>query len=699
MIPCALPGTLRPASPPLRHYRPAEIHEALPPVPAGGLWLDLGTGNPAYIRELVEAGCRVIAINLNPFTHLALDLTLQPLAPSALHAALSHLLDRPKGGQPLGRYLRSLYETRCPQCGRVGQAQVFFWEREGSAPVRKRVQCAQCGLVEGPTDEEDARSAQRFSPGTGLAYHLALRRVTSQAPEQAEAVKELLALYPPRLLHVLMDLLPRALALPGEEERRAARALLVELCDRSTRLWAEVPPASPPRSFHLPAQWVEVNPEQALLQARAELLATATGPSLPPAPSLAALLSQEGAGYVALNWPLRHLRSLLPSGLVSGVLVHPPVPDALHWALSALWHCWLWDEPAPAALLAFLDRRRLDWEWSRRALALALRHGRDFLQPTAPVLLHTSGLHLPALATALAAAAEAGLRPQAWGLSSAGARLLLGDAALVPVTAALTVESVLQARRQPTPAGVALACTLMHQEKEAPRVLRQWPKTEGLLVPKVAAGDAPPLCEAVELASWELLRAQASWTPRALRAALYARFPGPLTPEPELVEACLQAYTQARADGTLTLRPEDAPDTRTFEIQQCRNDLAELGQRLGFTPGFAEGWDVLWEEETGPRYAFRVVTHAVLTPVLALSAPAGCRRMLVLPGSRAPLLAWRLKQDAALKTRLEREGWRLVKFRLLRLMVEEVRSRAELEAYWDLDPLLEQDTAQLRLLA
>ncbi len=698
MIDCALPGTLRPASPPLRHYRPAEIHEALPPVPAGGLWLDLGTGNPAYIRELVEAGCRVIAINLNPFTHLALELALQPLAPSALHAALSHLLDRPKGDQPLGRYLRSLYQSRCPQCGRMGQAQVFFWERESAVPVRKRVQCDKCGLSEGPTDEEDARAAQRFPPGSGLAHHLALRRVTSQAPDQAETARELLALYPPRLLHVLMELLPRALALPREEERRAARALLVELCDRSTRLWADVPPASPPRSFHLPAQWVEVNPEQALLQARAELLATATGPALPPAPSLEALLSQREAGYVALNWPLRSLRPLLAPGVLSGILVHPPVPDALHWALSALWRCWLWDEPAPPALLAFLDRRRLDWEWSRRALALALRHARDFLQPQAPVLLHTSGLHLPALATALAAAAEAGLKPLAWGISNAGARLLLGDAALAPVTEALTVEGVVQARRQPTPAGVALACTLIHQEKEAPRVLRQLPKTEGLLVPKTV-GDAPPLCEAVELASWELLHAQASWTPRSLRAALYARFPGPLTPEPELVEACLQAYAQTCADGTLTLRAEDVPSARALEVRQCRAALAELGQRLGFGLGFAEGWDVLWEEEAAPRYAFRVVVHATLTPALALSAPAGCRRMLVLPGSRAPILAWRLKQDAALKAQLEREGWRLIKFRLLRLMVEEVHSHAELEAYWGLDPLLEQDTAQLRLLA
>ncbi len=694
---CALPGTLRPATPPLRHYRPAEVHAALPPLPGGGLWLDVGTGNPAYIRELVQAGCRVIAVNLNPFTHFALDLALRPLSSLTIHTALSQLLDRPKAGQPLVYHLRALYQSGCPQCGKPGQVQVFFWERQEKVPRRKRVQCPACGLVEGPTDEADARAAERFALGIGPAYHLALHRATRLAPEQTDAIKALVALYPPRVLSVLMDLLPRVMSLPNEEERRAARALLVEVCDRSTSLWADVPPAAPPRSFHIPAQWVEVNPEVLLLQARAELLGTANGATLQPAPTLEALLASSEPGYVLLNWPLRQLRSRLTPGSLQGVVIHPPVSEALHWALSALWRCWLWDEAAPPALLAFLDRRRLDGEWARRALGLALRHVRDFLQPGAPVLLHTAGLHLPSLATAIAAAAEADLGIQVWGVSSAGARLRLGDAAQAPVADALTVESVVQARGQPTAAEVALACTLFHQKKEALRALRQAPKAEGLLTPTRSDASAPPLCERVELALWELLQERESWAAQALRAALYARFSGPLTPEPELVELCLQAYTQTRADGTLSLRAEDRAQARAFEVQQCCEGLAHLGQRLGFEVATAPGWDGVWLEEGAPRYAFRVALHATLTPVLAQTVPPGCRGVLVLPGSRAPVLAWRLARDTALKARLDR-GWIVVKFRLLRRMLEELQTRVELDAYWGLDPLVEQDRAQLRLL-
>ncbi len=732
----ALPGTLRPAAPPLGHYRPAEIHEALACVPGGGLWLDVGTGNPAYVRELVSAGCRVIAVNLNPFTHLALQHALHPLPEAAINAALAHLLDRPKGDRPLVHHIRDLYRSRCPRCGRVGVAQRFLWEREGDGPVRKQVRCALCGLSEGETDAEDAQALQRFK-SSSPAYHLALRRATLQAPEQEPALRELLALYAPRVLSVLMDLIPRIITLRDETERLAARALLVTLCDRSTRLWNE----TPPRSFHLPAQWLEINPETLLLEARQELLQATTADIGAPQPSLEALLATSAPGYLLLNWPLRKLRPLLAPGALDGILVHPPVPNALYWALSALWHCWLWDEPAPAGLLTFLDRRRMDWEWSRRALALTLRSLRPYLRPGGLWLLHTPGLNLPALAAGVAAAADAGLNTLAWSVTAAGARLTLGvaggadvgdagaegggaergervgagkgrsappsrglEGALAAGAEARDVESVLRARGQPTAADVAQACTLISQKEQAPRLLRAarpsgpWVESpEKRLSLTEGHEAAPPLCERVEAELLALLRAPSSWTPAALRAALYARFPGVLTPEPELVEACIAAYAEPDAEGRLRLRAEDQPSLREAEVRQCRGWLAALGERLGFHLGFAPGWDVLWEE-SAPRYAFRVVISAALSEVMALSAPPGCRRVLVMPGSRAALLAWRFAQDTALRARMEREGWVVVKFRLLRRMVEELQTRAALESYVGLDPLMERDGSQLRLL-
>lgn len=728
MIWVALPGTLRPAAPPLGHYRPVEIHGALTDVPGGGLWLDVGTGNPAYVRELVAAGCRVLAVNLNPFTHLALRHALHPFPESTIHAALAHLLDRPKGERPLVHYFRDLYRSRCPRCGRMGMAQQFIWERESDVPVRKQVRCEGCGTVEDATDAEDARVLERFRSTGGPAYHLALTRAALQAPEQETALRELLALYAPRVLSVLMDLVPRVGALRGEE-RDAARALLVTLCDRSTRLWGE----SPPRSFHPPAQWVEPNPETLLLQARAELLAASGGSVGEPAPSLEALLATETPGYVLLNWPLRKLRPLLAPASLDGIIVHPPMPNAVYWALSALWRCWLWDEAPPAGLLPFLERRRMDWEWSRRALALTLRSLRPYLRDHGLFLLHTPGLQLPALAAGVAAAADAGLTPVAWSVTHAGMRLVLGEGGRATASAwvggvgvspamaggaapsgrkgeatsavrleALLVE-VLRARGQPTTEEVAQACALVPQKDYAPRLLRE-PRGEGpwvvltnkrLDLPADVMRE-PPLCEQVEMAVATLLREQPRWKPAALRTAVYTRFAGALSPEPELVEACLAAYTEPEAGGMVCLRAEDRPAVRAAEVRRCRGWLATLGERLGFRLGFAPGWDVVWEDEA-PRYAFRVVSEAALSPVLGAPVAAGCRRVLVLPGSRAAILAWRLAQDPLLQARLQQERWVFVKYRLLRRMAEELRLRAELEAYFGLDPVVEQDVAQLGL--
>ena len=50
-----------------------------------------------------------------------------------------------KGDEHLETHLRSLYLTRCQQCGREIQAEAFLWRKDEDAPYGRLYECPECG--------------------------------------------------------------------------------------------------------------------------------------------------------------------------------------------------------------------------------------------------------------------------------------------------------------------------------------------------------------------------------------------------------------------------------------------------------------------------------------------------------------------------------------------------------------------------
>jgi hypothetical protein len=147
-----------------------------------------------------------------------------------------------------------------------------------------------------------------------------------------------------------------------------------------------------------------------------------------------------------------------------------------------------------------------------------------------------------------------------------------------------------------------------------------------------------------------------------------------------------------------------------------------LGRRLGFEvvlgkPEAGE-WAVRWLDEAGHApYVFAVRTSAVLgdllfgTPSLAPSLQADGKDgetiddrptpCLALPGGRAVLVGYKLSHDPRMRQQVQRHGWRFLKFRHLRHLVQEVEARKldryAFQAALGLDPIVEQEEAQLSL--
>ena len=193
-----------------------------------------------------------------------------------------------------------------------------------------------------------------------------------------------------------------------------------------------------------------------------------------------------------------------------------------------------------------------------------------------------------------------------------------------------------------------------------------------------------------------------------LQESLFESFPGLFTPDDDLLQACLESYGELGLDNNTSwqLRDQDQPVQRRQDLIDVREMLAKIGERLGLRVRerqtdtqqvrTAVGWLDAFDR---PLYWFYPVASAVLSDVLLKGEQVGGEKVIVLPGSRANLVMYKLKRDPRLAECCKPPmGWHFLKFRHLRWQLENpLLTRDSLAESLELDPLT-YSTPQLRLL-
>lgn len=725
-VPTLIPGTPSTPRAPLARYRPPQFSGVVREMMVssttpGDLVLMVGMSGGTAIAEAVAAGCRVIGLNRNPVELLWLHLDLNPVPARQMQSALTQLGDLPKAGHPLSVHIRRQYESLCPRCHTAGTAEWFAWDRDAGRPFAKSVICARCGTSrEGPVDERDLQAAGTFPLTSSPAYHLALSRAA--APNDEARAVELVRLYTGRNLAVLMDIVNR---LPQVRQppdvRRALTGLILEALDCGSSLSTYGAPEERPRSLRTPQRFLERNIWLSLEHALATYVDHHVVPdcdspaAIVPQPSLPVLLAQPDPGYVLLDRSIHDLERAQLANTVRALIVEVRPPAASFWALSVLWGTWLWGQEVPSAVRGFLRRRRLDWEWYQRSLGVALGQLRPLLRPDASILM-LAPTQDPAAVRAVAYAAQAAhLSITTWlSCPPYGYRLALGTTGTTSPTTEPThtpeqvvaevSRQVLCHRGEPTlredieAASVLQTCqpNLPAAQFDDASDLRLLDNNTVWLRTEPPAGR--PLADRVEEETLRLMRQQAEWQVQALTATLYDRFREVDSPDPALVDACINAYAQHAQDGMLALRKEDTPERRQADVRELRQMTLALGRSLGYEVHRHPNGDIVWCEEALIPYMFRCTTMGLLgLHLLKTPPPCDGRRCLVVPGGRAALVALKLRRDVRLQRLVELHRWAFVKFRHLRLMAGELKNAADIEVYLGLDPIVEQGTAQLQL--
>jgi len=593
--------------------------------------------------------------------------------------------------------------------------------------------CPHCNhVVEEPATPADEKSMPPEGP-VRMLYHRALERLAPLGDPYRTNAQEALDVYPLRSIYALFLILTRLeLMQLDPQEKRCADLLLLSALDQAHILRGHAHTARErPKSLQPPAHFREVNIWRVLEKAAEDW-------SLPTA-AVPARKWREGeplsegtlmmfAGTARDLAP--HLADVRPDAVIS----YLPRPNQAAWTLSAMWAGWLWGRAASEPLAGMLHRRRYDWNWHARALTASAAALAAHLPAGTPVAGILGEWEPSFLAAALWSFYQAGfsLRSRAartdtctfqllWaapgpdhtplslgphGFEAASETARLAARQLISNRAEPVVWDLLHAAAwsdaafhhmlppgsaQPKESDFTRCQSVLAESVDSDPEIESTKKEEsefGLMwwLP----GDetiTSPLSDQVEVEVARILLEDGPLAGEELDRRICSFFPGLLTPEQRLLRACLESYGSSADDGrTWSLRPEDHPPSRTEDLRRVRDMLAGLGEKMGFA---ARGdRELFWiEPDGGKKFCFVFTASAAVGRYLLQPPFSENRSWIVLPGGRATLVGYKLRRNVLLQ-RAVSKGWRFLKFRHIRRLLEDPYLRPEnLDERIGLDPL------------
>jgi hypothetical protein len=165
---------------------------------------------------------------------------------------------------------------------------------------------------------------------------------------------------------------------------------------------------------------------------------------------------------------------------------------------------------------------------------------------------------------------------------------------------------------------------------------------------------------------------------------LYPRLPGLLTPSHAMIYAVLSSYA-AKEGGEWKLRPEDIASARRDELNNIARLIEGIGDRLGYSTR-KQDKNYLWEQNSSLQRTFYILASALIGRAIAETPYPPQQTIIVIPGGRAALAAYKTQRDPSLAQRLKIV--QVVKYRLLRTLAGlPVLTRAAFEEQIAGDPL------------
>jgi hypothetical protein len=731
------PGPLARFTPPLEE---GVISAWLPGhAPVGGWVLDPFGFSPRLALEAARAGYRVVVTVNNPITRFQLEMSARPPSETDFKAALADLAASKKGEERLGAHLQSLYLTPCEKCGNEIYADSFLWRKGEDAPYARIYTCPHCeDSGEREANPLDIERAKKIASTDTLHRSRAFERVAALEDEDRVYAEEAIGHYLPRPLYFLTTVINRIDSLNlTPERRRALNALILVACDAGNTLWDHPTQRRRPKQLNIPNQFREHNLWVQLERGLSRWTETSSGVVMEPWPGQ----PPESGGICLFEGRLKdfaeEVKKDIPFKAVIGSL---PRPNQAFWTLSALWAGWLWGPDAVEPYKTALRRRRYDWAWNATALNAAFTHLSDMLHLGTPFFALLSEPEPSSLTSALTAASAAGLDLTSLALRTQHDPIQLfwtSGEHLKRQPNPAEIEEVREAihthlieRGEPASylhvhaAGLitlAKSHALKQKDQEFDEALRgtqtliqtaleedprfvHYSGGESVDTGLWGSNDLPAggtaqsryyeaLSDRVEVAVVTFLQKHPNSIFIEIEQDLYPRLPGLLTPSQAMIYAVLSSYAN-KENGAWKLRPEDLASARREELNHIARLVEAIGRRMGYTTR-KQAKNYLWEQNGVLERTFYILASALLGRALAETPYPPEQTVIVIPGGRAALAAYKIQRDPSLAAHLN--AVQVVKYRLLRTLVElPVLTRETFEEQVAGDPL-EKSKSQMML--
>jgi hypothetical protein len=738
------------------HYHPGEpaviklpLDRFLPTVPTGcfrswlkenvppGSWIIDPFGlHPLVALEAAQAGYKILVSCNNPI--LAILYEVLASAPNAadFKAILADLAAEKKGDQRLEQFISSLYETKCPNCNKSMPAIKFVWDREKQVPIRRVINCPDCGgEKELAVEDADIQKVKKIAEIT-LPRSWALERMGGLTEDQQAIATEAIKNHTARSLYVLFTLFNRVEAMNMTERQSILiKALLICACDLANTLWPLGESHPRPLQLGTPPQFNEFNlwsqMEDTILQwcQYKEAIPFVKYPSdLPDSYGICL-----HPGKVRFILPIK--APIEPAAIVTVL----PRANQAFWTLSALWSGWMIGKEAITPIRSVLDRQRYDWHWQTQALYNTLTPLQHRL-PTIPFFALLSDLAPGSLLATLTGAQMGG-----WDMAGMAIRSdedvgqflwtkAIGTPVFLESDFAAKVnqelETAMEEQAEPISYLEAFSIELetVLRERRLVKYDEQVPLDllsgmQSILIDGLTnsgkfrsfgaaasptlnawslerrAENRQTLSEKVEERVATLMEEKDSGTDLDIDRAICADFHGIIIPAWQLVRTCIASYNESDPgpSGRWTFRREDAYRSRQSEMKQILISLKQMAQHFSLV---SEGENpVLWRDDKGKViFLFLASCSTTVNPFLSQISGVGAENIAwILPGSRVPLLGFRLQKDAQLVQDLA--GWHFIKYRHFRTLQEMTTSDLlEWKSLLDADPVDWERSQQIPML-
>jgi hypothetical protein len=708
-----IPGDTPPPKLPLGRF--------LPPIPQGmvtawcsehlhpGEWVLEPFGfNPMVPVEIAMAGHPVLVTVNNPIHAFLLQVLASAPQEDELVAALQDLATAPKGDERMEPYIRSLYAVICADCKRKIEADAFLWNKGEEHPYGVVVDCPFCGARGEQELAEEALESLTPLPPKQLHQARALNTIADRYDPLRPQVENALNAYPTRPLIVLQTMINRLEGLEQSSRRRELlTALILSAADAGNTLWSYPSPRNRPRQLVVPTVYQEKN----LWKVMEEAIRTW---QVLPAPI--PLTDWQGEvsktpGIYRFQGRIKALDMRPESERISAVIMAVPRPNQAFWTLSALWTGWIWGKEAVSPIRQVLSRQRYDWNWHTNALMGVFEelNSSTFASPkiwglvaeNEPMLLLATLLAANAAGFSLLSFAQSlddQLAQCAWESYPKPKTPLQPD--LKNQSARLAISHFIKQKGEPASyeqvyaaavAGMAHANQLvveifLQNKNQFASETQKWlemPFQDQDFLKRVAGGSASletgqwwlvhdqnvnkALIDRLEAHIFEHLVETRTTTALEVKKKAFRAFPGIFTPTDSELLNCLESYADLidEVEHRWRLRETELPVKRKQDVEAVEASIRHIAERLDYLVSGHQ--PLIWydAQDSIPKYHFYIISSAIIPKQVQDQALHAQKNILILPGSRANLLAYKEQRDPVFSTMLDRH-FQVVKFRLIR---------------------------------